>query len=221
VSEPTDLDQLLALLTAAGAKSADQVLKAEMAKWTYMGGKRVRILPLPKARKDAPTTVHRVKVTLYGSKPPIWRRLDIPSATTLDLIHETMLIAFGWFGMHLHSFETPYGTFGPPDSDDFDEPTMNERKASLGQVASEAQAKVIYTYDFGDDWRHDIVIEEILPATPDVTYPRCVAGRRQAPAEDSGGISAANEENEEEPFDADEITAALADLPTSRKNRYP
>jgi 3-deoxy-7-phosphoheptulonate synthase len=151
MSEPTDLDQLFALLSAAGAKSADQVLKAEMAKWTYMGGKRVSILPLPNKREDAPTTVHRVKATLYGSKPPIWRRLDIPSNTTLDLVHETMLIAFDWFGMHLHSFETPYGTFGLPDSDDFDEPTLNERKASLGQVAGERGGGERMSRGTGDD----------------------------------------------------------------------
>ena len=55
------------------------------------------------------------------------------------------------------------------------------------------KAKVVYVYDFGDDWRHDIVVEKIAPAEPGVAYPRCTGGRREAPPENCGGISAFNE----------------------------
>jgi hypothetical protein len=47
--------------------------------------------------------------------------------------------------------------------------------------------------DFGDDWRHDIVVEKITLALPGVAYPRCTGGRGWAPVEDSGGIWAHNE----------------------------
>jgi len=43
-------------------------------------------------------------------------------------------------------------------------------------------------YDFGDDWRHSIVIEEVLPADPATDYPRFVDGARRAPPEDVGGL---------------------------------
>ena len=46
-----------------------------------------------------------------------------------------------------------------------------------------------YVYDFGDDWRHRIEVEKVVPLDPGVTYPRCTGGRRAAPpAEDIGGI---------------------------------
>jgi hypothetical protein len=44
-----------------------------------------------------------------------------------------------------------------------------------------------YVYDFGDNRRHDILLEAILLPTPDVFYPRCMAGARNGPPEDAGG----------------------------------
>jgi hypothetical protein len=70
----------------------------------------------------------------------------------------------------------------------------------------------VYAYDFGDDWRHDIVVEKIAPAGPGVAYPRCTGGRREAPPEDCGGIWAFNEYQTEpdDTFDAGALTARLA-----------
>lgn len=47
---------------------------------------------------------------------------------------------------------------------------------------------MIYTYDFGDDWHHVIDVEKVLTRPrPSATYPRCSAGRRACPPEDTGG----------------------------------
>lgn len=45
-----------------------------------------------------------------------------------------------------------------------------------------------YEYDFGDSWEHEMLLEKILPAEPDVFYPRCLKGKRACPPEDCGGI---------------------------------
>ena len=186
---------------------------------TFVGGRRVVKQRLPMLPKQAATTVHVVKVNLYGAKPPVWRRLEIPSAMTLDLVHEVLQAAFGWDGYHLHAFETVCGEFSDPSHDDGWSERGDESTAALAQVAAEQKVKVVYTYDFGDDWRHDLVVEEILPASPGVAYPRCTAGRGEAPEEDSGGIWAFNEERAEGgvpggSFDPAEVTEALADLAT-------
>jgi hypothetical protein len=94
---------------------------------------------------------------------------------------------------------------------------MRSSAVALTQVAAAEKAKVVYVYDFGDDWRHDIIVEKILPAAPGVAYPRCTAGRGETPAEDSGGIWAFNEEREDGggpvgSFDPAGVTEALADL---------
>jgi hypothetical protein len=161
----------------------------------YVGGRRVPRQDLPRLEKSAATTVHTVKVSLHGAKPPVWRRLELPSELTLDIVHEVMQIAFAWHGYHLHQFETACGAFGRPDDDGdwgFEE-VGDESAVALAQVAAEEKAKVVYVYDFGDDWRHDIVVEKITPALPGRAYPRCTGGRGWAPEEDSGGIWAHNQ----------------------------
>jgi hypothetical protein len=87
-------------------------------------------------------------------------------------------------------------------------------------------------YDFGDNWRHDVQLEKVVPAGVDVLV--CLAGRRRCPPEDVGGppgyadfLAAygdpAHPEHDEmrqwagagfdpDQFDAAEVTAELAAL---------
>ncbi len=91
----------------------------------------------------------------------------------LNLVHAVLQIAFDWHGYHLHVFETVCGEFGSPDQNDDWAERQDEATATLAQVAGAERAKVVYSYDFGDDWRHDIVVEKIIPAELGVAYPRC------------------------------------------------
>ena len=59
---------------------------------------------------------------------------------------------------------------------------------TLKAVAPRAGARLRYLYDFGDDWEHDLVVDAVGRADPDVSYPRCTGGRRAGPPEDCGGI---------------------------------
>ncbi len=129
--------------------------------------------------------IHRLKVTLDGSKPPIWRRLEVPSSVTLDRLHEILLTAFEWSGGHPWVFETPDGEFGDADPET---DIRSAKQMQLGTVASAVGSKLTYTYDFGDDWRHVIVVEAIAAGLTGQKYPRCTAGRKAAPPEGSGGI---------------------------------
>ena len=45
-----------------------------------------------------------------------------------------------------------------------------------------------YAENFGDDWRHRVVVEKVTAAEPGATYPTCIAGRRACPPEDCGGV---------------------------------
>ncbi len=130
-------------------------------------------------------TVHRVKITLRGAKPPIWRRLEVPSGITLLDLHHSIQQAFGWDGYHMWVFSTPSAEYGVSD------PDLGHRSAAsrkLVDVVPGVGDRIRYTYDFGDDWEHDILVEDVLTAEPGVAYPRCLAGRRACPPEDCGGI---------------------------------
>ncbi|SCL33687.1 pRiA4b ORF-3-like protein [Micromonospora rhizosphaerae] len=142
-------------------------------------------LPAKRKKSDGPAPIYQIKVSLRGARPPIWRRLEVPADVSLARLHELIQAAFAWTDSHLHVFETPYGSFGRPDTD------LGHRAASrvtMEQVASAVGDKLRYTYDFGDDWEHDILVEKVLDRDASVAYPRCVGGRRAAPPEDCGGV---------------------------------
>src|SRR5262249_18002852 len=68
------------------------------------------------ARTQRATTrvVYQIKVTLKGSKPPIWRRMQITSDTTLVQLHRILQRVMGWEGSHLYQFVTGGIAYGDP-----------------------------------------------------------------------------------------------------------
>lgn len=58
----------------------------------------------------------------------------------------------------------------------------------LSQVVAGGKTKFTYIYDFGDDWRHEVLIEKTLPPGGGVRYPVCLKGENACPPEDCGGI---------------------------------
>ena len=60
------------------------------------------------------------------------------------------------------------------------------RSALPAGDAYQPGATMLYTYDFGDDWEHDIVLEKVLPPDPAVGL-SCLAGKGACPPEDCGG----------------------------------
>jgi len=141
----------------------------------------------------------------------------------LNLVHAVLQIAFDWHGYHLHVFETVCGEFGSPGEDYDSAERQDETTATLAQVAGAERAKAVYSYDFGDDWRHDIVVEKIIPAGPGVAYPRCTGGRRDGPPEDCGGIWVFNEQFAEfgDLFTVGDLNERLAGLAIKHGQRLP
>lgn len=131
--------------------------------------------------------VFQLKVTLCRTKPPIWRRLEVPADTTLGRLHDVVQIAMGWFDCHLHQFVAKGVCYGVPDPE-FGPGLENEKKTRLDQVLRKPKDKLTYEYDFGDSWYHDIVLEKVLSASEEKSYPLVTAGRGACPPEDCGGI---------------------------------
>jgi hypothetical protein len=129
--------------------------------------------------------VVQIKVKLLGvSKPPVWRRLQLRADTHLDRLHEVIVAAFGWHGYHMHVFTSGADEFGLPDPElGF----IDERRVSLGELIGGVGDRLRYTYDFGDDWEHEIVVEELLDTDPEIHYPILVAAKGTCPPEDCGG----------------------------------
>ena len=147
------------------------------------------VIALPTAKAttaSAARRVHQLKITLRGVKPPIWRRVVVDGGETLDHLHAVIQAAFGWWDAHLHDFDIGGDRYGIPDDDDWT-PVKDERRVSIDQAISNSDGKIRYTYDFGDNWEHDIVVEKTIPAGEVTTVPDCIGGRRACPPEDCGG----------------------------------
>lgn len=143
---------------------------------------------MAKKREEA-SPIYQVKVTLLGSRPPIWRRLQVSAKTDLETLHEILQIAFGWTNSHLHQFEIDDQRYSLPEFelDEFGDEINNERRTRLDQLGLKARKKFLYEYDFGDSWEHQVVIEKVMEREPGVRYPRCLGGKRSGPPEDCGG----------------------------------
>jgi hypothetical protein len=134
-------------------------------------------------------SVYQLKVTLREIDPPIWRRIEVWDDTTLTQLHRILQIVMGWEDYHLHEFHIGGRAYGVPDPDGSspDRTVSDERHQRLGQLVSRVGTAFDYVYDFGDDWRHELLLEAIVPPEPDRQYPRCLAGERNGPPEDAGG----------------------------------
>ncbi len=133
-------------------------------------------------------SVYQIKVTLKDIRPPIWRRVQVPSNISLNTLHRILQAVLPWDGYHLYQSIIGGVDYDEPDpDDDFGFELRSDRTAKLNQVASGAGARFTYEYDFGDGWEHEILIEKVLPPEGGVRYPICLADKRACPPEDCGG----------------------------------
>ncbi|HEY6273753.1 MAG TPA: plasmid pRiA4b ORF-3 family protein [Terriglobales bacterium] len=172
--------------------------------------------------------LYQLKVTLQDIDPPIWRRIQVWEDTTLAQLHRMLQIVMGWEDCHLHQFEIGRRIYSVPDPDDdlYERKVIDERRVRLWEVAPRVGTQFEYLYDFGDSWRHDLVLEAIALPNPGTEYPHCLAGKRRTPPEDVGGSSGyedylkamADPEHEEHesmlqwrgPFDPEEFALPVA-----------
>jgi Plasmid pRiA4b ORF-3-like protein len=141
---------------------------------------------------DLRTSISRIRVSILGSEPEIWRLLEIDSSLSLAEVHDVIQIAFGWRDSHLHAFTSSDGRrwaderWADERSIDEDEDS-DDRAATLAEVLDEESGPLEYEYDFGDGWIHQI---ELIETVSGATSPTAVLirGERRGPLEDSGGI---------------------------------
>lgn len=138
---------------------------------------------------STPSEIYQVKVTLKGSKPPIWRRFLVADNITLRMMHDILQVVMGWEDYHLHMFTVYGGCYGDPADDETgDLGIKDERQVQLNQFVSGPGIKFEYEYDFGDSWEHTLLVEKVLPVEEYGHYPVCLRGKRACPPEDVGGV---------------------------------
>jgi Plasmid pRiA4b ORF-3-like protein len=146
-----------------------------------------------KAKKSKPTNcIYQFKITLLGTKPPIWRRIQVQDCT-LDKLHEHIQTAMGWTNSHLQQFDIQGERYGDPEllDDGFEDfECVDSTKTLLSAILAKTGKRFAfkYEYDFGDGWEHEVLFEGSPPLDPKAKYPLCLEGERACPPENCGGV---------------------------------
>ena len=186
------------------------------------GNTGAKAAPRPRrsSRPAAPAPAHDLvlHVALHDVAPPVWRRLRVPDRLTLHQLHRVLQLAFGWLDYHLYEFrpatagrsagrrargapdvrEIPTVRYAEADPEWDDAggavETRDSRRVTLRDLALAPGARLTYLYDFGDDWAHDITVEQVVTAQrrgdaedEGESLPMLLDGARAGPPEDAGG----------------------------------
>lgn len=157
---------------------------------------------------------YEIKVSIRDTHPPVWRRLQIPEGITFHELNAIIQLAFDWCGYHAYNFEVgatlhDMGVFIElPEIDDGwgDYETKNSKKEKIDKYFKEYK-RMKYTYDFGDDWIHDIIIEKTVETDKKLTKPICIKAKMADLPEDCGG-----------PYGYEELLDILSDKNNERYN---
>jgi hypothetical protein len=131
--------------------------------------------------------MYLLTIRLYGIELDIWRRFVVPGDITLDRLHDVIQIVMGWQDYHLHTFTI--GKKRYTENPESKEDGAREDRYRLVDLIKQKGRTFAYEYDFGDDWRHTITIEDSRYSNPGLQAPlACLDGAGACPPEDVGGV---------------------------------
>lgn len=131
--------------------------------------------------------IARIRIELLDVTPQIWRTIEVPSTASLRGLHDAIQAVVPFDNRHLFMFEIDERRYGIPDRE-WGADMRDAKNIRIGALIDRGVTELTYTYDFGDDWRFHLTIEEVLPVVEGASYPRLVGGARRGPPEDVGGI---------------------------------
>lgn len=107
---------------------------------------------------------YRLRLSLLDSPVLISRDFEIPAAITLNKLHLILQAVMGWQNTHLYQFERGTECWTDPHTillnDDFDDELEQEEDTDipLNSLLTDIGQKLLYRYDFGDGWLHEITL---------------------------------------------------------------
>ncbi|WP_420337054.1 plasmid pRiA4b ORF-3 family protein [Roseibium sp.] len=132
--------------------------------------------------------IARLLITLDDIEPQIWRRVEVPLAMSLKGLHDLIQAVMLFEDYHLFEFEAGGRYYDVPDpTEDFGRKTYAAKNIRIRTLIGRGITTFAYTYDFGDNWRHTVVVEAVEDANTKYEYPRFLEGENRAPPEDVYG----------------------------------
>ncbi|MHB1150751.1 MAG: plasmid pRiA4b ORF-3 family protein [Eubacteriales bacterium] len=123
------------------------------------------------------------------------RRIIVPASLELTLFHKVLQSVFDWKNCHLYDFtifdrsnHVPDVRYVPFEEDlEYDELAVLMKGHTLAEILPEYK-NIIYTYDMGDNWKHEIQLVRVIEEH-DQESPYLLEASGQTPPEDVGGTS--------------------------------
>lgn len=177
---------------------------------------------------------YQLKITLKGTSPPVWRRIWIPADMTFRNLHEAIQYLFGWMDYHLYDFEIAREHVkilcDDGEAFEFERDTVFKDMDTPLHTYLKEKMKLVYTYDYGDNWEHVILVEKQSEEAQ--SQIKLLKWKQDNLAEDAGNVDgyqeivakAADETNEEHekmknwlemqhiPFDEEIVREDLASI---------
>ncbi|NQX15848.1 plasmid pRiA4b ORF-3 family protein [Rathayibacter sp. VKM Ac-2857] len=156
-------------------------------------GDATRLEILDEATEDT-DSAYALHVSLLGTKPVVWRRLELSSESSLRDLHLALQLSLGWTDAQPHYFSVgvpdeehaPIGS--PADAEELGSDLVDEGGVALAEVLESVGDELFYVYDLEDEWRHVIRLESVSPLG--AALPRCTGARGAAPLDAPGGPAA-------------------------------
>lgn len=137
-------------------------------------------------KMDPTLKIYTLKITLTGTHPTVWRRVQVPSSMLLSDLHYLIQYTMGWEDAHLHEFEKEEVCYTDEVNEEL--PSVQYGGMMIADLLKESGDRMIYRYDFGDNWEHEVELEEVTVPLEGSVFRVCTEGARKCPPEDCGGV---------------------------------
>ena len=150
----------------------------------------------PRYRETDIVLKYTVRVALRGITPPIWRKVIVPSNISLRLFGDLILELMGWMGAHLNQFRKGDSYYAPAYQREGELTPLfgrfrnyNQEDFALGEILCEKGDTMVWEYDFGDSWIHEIILESCQSyKKEEIPVIALLDGENACPPEDCNGI---------------------------------
>lgn len=152
---------------------------------------------ITKVFHDTEPQEFHLRIKLNNAPVKIWREFEVPSNLSLEALGFLLECVMGWNGSHLHQFRRKDTFYKSPADLEYIEDLGFPRRFfeydandfHLGNVFQEKGDRILFEYDFGDSWQHDVWLKGIRDYEPEETPGFIlVKGEGECPPDDCGGV---------------------------------
>ncbi len=146
----------------------------------------------PDIKHFFPEWAHNLEIPVDGFQDGIfvfkvslakaWRRIAIPTHLTLDFLSGSILDAFDFDCDHLYefSYKDRFGSNSTVHHPYIEESPSTDR-VCIGDLPLKPGDSMIFHFDFGDDWKFQVLLEQIDPPNTKVKKPKILESHGKAP----------------------------------------